>query len=151
LGSGVDIQVVPRLYELVQARGFELGRLSLLEAGGTPPRTAELAVKRVFDVVCASLALLLLRPLFAVIALAIVLDDGRPVFFRQRRVGKDGRVFNMLKFRTMTEGSEAASYRVIDGLSIADAVRELKQRSVEMHVTAVGERLRRCSLDELPQ
>jgi lipopolysaccharide/colanic/teichoic acid biosynthesis glycosyltransferase len=142
---------VPRLYELVQARGFELGRLSLLDAGGVPPRAAERTVKRVFDVAFAGLTLVLAAPLLAVIAIAIKLDDRGPVFFRQSRVGKNGEVFQMIKFRTMTDGSEALSRKVIEGLSVQDAVRELKHRSVEMHVTRVGAKLRRLSFDELPQ
>jgi exopolysaccharide biosynthesis polyprenyl glycosylphosphotransferase len=151
LDERVDVQVVPRLFELVQARGFELGRLSLLEAGGVPPAVGERVVKRVFDIVGASLALLLAAPLLAAIAIAIKLDDGGPVLFRQRRVGRGGGVFEIVKFRTMASGTDQHSQEIIVGLSIEDAVRELKLRSVEMYVTRVGRWLRARSLDELPQ
>jgi exopolysaccharide biosynthesis polyprenyl glycosylphosphotransferase len=151
LDGRAEIQVVPRLYELVQARGFELGRLSLLDAGGVPPRSSERIVKRAFDIVAASAAFVALAPLLLLIALAIRLDDHGPVFFRQRRVGKDGRVFMMLKFRTMAPDTEQYGDALIEGLSIEDAVHQLKHKSVEMYVTRIGRRLRTVSLDELPQ
>jgi exopolysaccharide biosynthesis polyprenyl glycosylphosphotransferase len=148
---GVRIQVIPRLYELVQARGFELGRVTVLEAGGVPPCAGEHGIKRAIDVLAASALLLLLSPLLLAIAFAIKVGDGGPIFFRQRRVGKDGHVFDMLKFRTMTPGAEQLGYDMIEGLAIEDAVRELKTCSAEMHATRVGRQLRRHSLDELPQ
>jgi exopolysaccharide biosynthesis polyprenyl glycosylphosphotransferase len=148
---GVRIQVIPRLYELVQARGFELGRLSVLEAGGVPPCAGEHCIKRAIDILAASALLLLLSPLLLAIAIAIKVGDGGAILFRQRRVGKDGRVFDMLKFRTMTQGAEQRGYDMIEGLPIEDAVRELKTRSAEMNATRIGRQLRRYSLDELPQ
>ena len=149
--SGVRIQVVPRLYELVQARGFELGRITVLEAGGVPPCAGEHSLKRAIDISAASLLLLLLSPLLLAIAIAIKLSDGGPILFRQRRVGKHGQVFNMLKFRTMSQGAEQRGYELIEGLSIEDAVRELKAGCAELHATRIGRRLRARSLDELPQ
>jgi exopolysaccharide biosynthesis polyprenyl glycosylphosphotransferase len=149
--QGVRIQVIPRLYELVQARGFELGRISVLEAGGVPPCAGEHGIKRGIDVLAASALLLLVSPLLLAIAIAIKVADGGPILFRQRRVGKRGHVFGMLKFRTMTQGAEQRGYDMIEGLPIEDAVRELKESSAEMHATRVGRRLRRHSLDELPQ
>ena len=93
---------------------------------------------------------MLLSPLLLAIAIAIKLEDGGPIFFLQRRVGKHGQVFGMLKFRTMSQGAEQRGYDMIEGLPIEDAVRELKTCSAEMHATRVGRRLRRHSLDELP-
>ena len=149
--QGVRIQVIPRLYELVQARGFELGRITVLDAGGLPPCIGEHSTKRAIDVLAASTLLMLLSPLLLAIAIAIKLEDGGPIFFLQRRVGKHGQVFGMLKFRTMSQGAEQRGYDMIEGLPIEDAVRELKTCSAEMHATRVGRRLRRHSLDELPQ
>jgi exopolysaccharide biosynthesis polyprenyl glycosylphosphotransferase len=148
---GVRIQVIPRLYELVQARGFELGRITVLEAGGVPRCAGEHSIKRAIDILAASALLVLLSPLLLAIAIAIKVGDGGAIFFRQRRVGKDGHVFDMFKFRTMTQGAEQRGYDMIEGLPIEDAVRELKTCSAEMHATRVGRRLRRHSLDELPQ
>ncbi len=90
-------------------------------------------VKRVMDFTVALLGLVLLAPLFALIALAILLDDGPPVFFLQERVGKGGRVFKLIKFRTMRPGA---------GLFVSEN---------DPAITSVGRFLRRWSLDELPQ
>jgi lipopolysaccharide/colanic/teichoic acid biosynthesis glycosyltransferase len=92
--------------------------------------------KRLFDVSVAFLGLLLLSPLFAAISLAIVVDSGLPVFYRQRRVGRHGRPFRILKFRTMRPDAD------LDGsLTVSDDPR----------VTRAGVFLRRHKLDELPQ
>ena len=151
LEANVRVEVVPRLYELVQARGYELGRMSVLQAGGATRGRAEHGVKRVFDLAGASLLLALLAPLMIVIAVLVKLEDRGPVFFRQRRIGKDGHVFGMCKFRTMAVGAEVEGLTSIAGLAIEDAVRELKVRSVEQYVTPLGRHLRAFSLDELPQ
>ena len=93
--------------------------------------------KRLVDLVIASGALMLLSPLFAAVAAAIKLDDGGPVFFRQVRVGRQGRQFRIWKFRTM----------------VADAERRGTQltMSVDPRVTRVGRWLRGSKLDEIPQ
>ena len=93
--------------------------------------------KRAFDVGSTLLGLAALWPVFAVIALVIKLDDGGPVFFRQTRVGRDGRTFRMVKFRTMTVGADGNGM-----LLTVDA---------DQRVTRVGRWLRRTKLDELPQ
>jgi lipopolysaccharide/colanic/teichoic acid biosynthesis glycosyltransferase len=92
-------------------------------------------VRRLFDAVSASAGLVLLLPVFAVLALAIVLDDGPPVLFRQTRIGRGGRPFRLWKFRTMRVGSR--------GRAITAAG--------DHRVTRVGAALRKWKLDELPQ
>ncbi len=94
--------------------------------------------KRILDVAGALLALALLFPLMLVIALAVKLDSPGRVIFRQERLGRDGRVFRLFKFRTMWEGSEHRGSGVYSD--------ERDER-----VTRVGRILRRTSLDELPQ
>jgi O-antigen biosynthesis protein WbqP len=91
--------------------------------------------KRLFDIASALSALLFLSPLLLFVAAAIYLDDGRPVLFRQKRVGRDGRLFDFLKFRSMPTNS--------DNLPSA-AARTLR-------VTRVGRIIRRTNIDELPQ
>ncbi len=151
LDGRARVQVVPRLYELVQARGFELGRISLLDAGGLSPSAGQRRLKRAFDLILASLMLLLLAPMLLAIGLVVKLDTHGSVLFRQRRVGKDCKPFDVLKFRTMTDGAEQHGHDLIQGMPIETAVQELKSRSAEKHVTRSGRLLRATSLDELPQ
>jgi lipopolysaccharide/colanic/teichoic acid biosynthesis glycosyltransferase len=92
---------------------------------------------RVFDVVVAALALVLLSPVLAIAAVAIKLGSPGPVIYRQRRIGKGGREFELLKLRTMVQGSDPV------GVGVA-ITRE------DPRVTAAGRFLRRTSLDELP-
>jgi lipopolysaccharide/colanic/teichoic acid biosynthesis glycosyltransferase len=95
-------------------------------------------VKRVLDVVGASLLLLVTSPVLALAAVATVVSDRGPVLYRQRRVGKDGVEFELLKLRTMVVGAESlgAGYAVNEG---------------DPRITRVGRLLRRLSIDELPQ
>jgi lipopolysaccharide/colanic/teichoic acid biosynthesis glycosyltransferase len=100
------------------------------------------------DVVLAAGGLVLLAPVMALLALAIRLDSPGPVFFRQRRVGKHGRLFTMVKFRTMRQGAEEEQ-ESLRHLNEADGpVFKIKR---DPRVTRVGRWLRRCTLDELPQ
>ena len=112
------------------------------------PDTRHWAVKRAIDVLVAGLALLLLLPVMALIALAIVLESGRPVFFRQVRVGKGGQNFVMWKFRTMCPDRRKRALGVPAGMT----ERRRVHKSVrDPRTTRVGRFLRRSCLDELPQ
>ena len=93
--------------------------------------------KRALDLVGSLLGLLVLSPLFVLVALVVKLGDGGPVFFRHERVGRDGRLFRMLKFRTMVVHAE----RVGPSLTVG----------ADPRITPVGRVLRRTKLDELPQ
>ena len=98
----------------------------------------QLFVKRLGDIIVAATGLVLLLPVFLLIAVAIKFDSPGPVFFVQKRVGRLGKLFPMLKFRTMVEGAE----RTGSGLYVA---------LDDSRITRVGRFLRRYSLDELPQ
>ncbi|MDR6572997.1 exopolysaccharide biosynthesis polyprenyl glycosylphosphotransferase [Curtobacterium sp. 320] len=104
--------------------------------------------KRTLDVVGAGIGLLLLAPVFAVIALVIRADDRGPVFFRQTRVGRDGREFPILKFRTMCVDAEARMAALEQENEGAGPLFKMKH---DPRITRVGAFLRRTSLDELPQ
>jgi exopolysaccharide biosynthesis polyprenyl glycosylphosphotransferase len=94
-------------------------------------------LKRLFDVVASAIALMICAPLFVLVALLIRMQDGSPVFFRQERVGRDGRRFILFKFRTMRRSDEADE--------------DIYTREGDRRVTSVGRWLRKLRLDELPQ
>ena len=105
-------------------------------------------LKRGFDLGATALGMVAAVPLMSVVSLAILLDSGRPVFFRQTRVGRDGQRFTILKFRTMVVDAEAQK----DGLRERnEAGSGLFKLAADPRVTRVGALLRRTSLDELPQ
>ncbi|MGH3053520.1 MAG: exopolysaccharide biosynthesis polyprenyl glycosylphosphotransferase, partial [Gaiellaceae bacterium] len=106
------------------------------------------ALKRAFDVVAAAVVLVLTFPLFLLAGLAIVLDSGLPVFFRQTRGGERAHPFQMLKFRTMVRDAEARLPELVRFDELADPMFKLK---ADPRVTRVGRVLRRTSIDELPQ
>ena len=105
-------------------------------------------IKAVFDKISAALALVLLAPLFMMIALSIKISDHGPVFFRQVRVGKDSRPFTLWKFRTMVVDAEARKAQL---LAHNDGEGTLFKMRRDPRVTRAGAWLRRWSLDELPQ
>ena len=100
------------------------------------------------DLFVSFFGLLLLSPLLVTISIWILLDSGRPVFFRQRRAGKDGVPFNVLKFRTMVANAEALLPELIDLESLEEPAFKIRN---DPRVTRSGRFLRRTSLDELPQ
>ncbi len=135
----VDVKVVPDLFQYVTLYGGleEFGGLPLIGLQGGPLEGWALVAKRLFDIVLAFLALCVLSPVLLVVALAVRLSSRGPVFFRQERMGMDGRTFQILKFRTMRENAEA------HGATMA--------RAGDPRRTPVGAFLRASSLDELPQ
>lgn len=105
-------------------------------------------MKRAFDVFLGLLVLIPALPIMGVIALIILLEDGAPVLFRQKRVGENGRLFEMLKFRTMIRDAEKLQSKVEKLDSDGNLIHKTKD---DPRVTRVGRLLRRFSLDELPQ
>ena len=108
---------------------------------GSPKRRVDLEL-RLLDIAFATLFLLIALPLLLVIALALVLTSGSPLFYRGERVGRDGRIFEMLKFRTLRRGAEERLGPYLGA--------ELVERT-RAETTRVGRRLRAMQLDELPQ
>jgi exopolysaccharide production protein ExoY len=108
--------------------------------------------KRALDLVLTAAAVFAIAPVFGLVALAILVVDGRPVFYRHRRIGRGGRPFHCLKFRTMAIGAEAILNR---HLACSAAARQewqaLRKLTDDPRVTRLGSFLRRSSLDELPQ
>ena len=100
------------------------------------PRLREPMFKRPFDLCLSAIGLLLSLPLWALIAAAIWVEDGRPIFFRQKRIGRHGRLFRVLKFRSMVQNPVKV---------------EVQARKDDPRITRIGRILRRTSMDELPQ
>ena len=148
--TGTDLFVAPALLDVAGPRTTirPVAGLPLLHVDHPELAGAKQAVKSVFDKTCAALALLLSVPLFAVIAISIRLADHGPVFFRQTRIGKDGRGFTLYKFRTMVPGAERSKSQLA-AHNEADGVLFKIRR--DPRVTRPGAWLRRWSLDELPQ
>ena len=129
-----------------------------MASGSTAPSVTQrngpwMAVKRVIDILGAGLGLVLLSPLLLALAAAVVIDTGRPVLFRQVRLGRGLREFRVLKFRTMKlDSSPDMHMEYIAKLATGQADEEgLKKLTADPRVTTVGRFLRRTSLDELPQ
>jgi exopolysaccharide biosynthesis polyprenyl glycosylphosphotransferase len=148
--AGLALTFLPQHFGLL-GPGIELNRLAELPVldfrFSDPPRSTE-ALKRAMDVTISGLLLILLSPVLLASALLILLDSGRPVLFRQRRAGKDGKPFTVLKFRTMVQGAEEQLGELVD-------LEKLKEPAFKIaddpRVTRAGRMLRRFSFDELPQ
>lgn len=120
--------------------------MMLVETPALKP--AHRVAKAVFDRTGAAVALVVLSPLLALIALAVLVRDGRPVLFRQARVGRNGSTFPVLKFRTMTRDAEARLGELSERNEAAGPLFKMRD---DPRVTRTGAFLRRYSLDELPQ
>jgi exopolysaccharide biosynthesis polyprenyl glycosylphosphotransferase len=148
--SGVKVSILPRMFEVVGSsvefddidgvtvlgvRRFGLGRSSE-------------RVKRMMDLFGAGLGLVVLAPLFALVAVAIKLDTRGPVFYRQLRVGRDGRPFRMVKFRSMVQNADDLKAQLAE-MNVAGG--GLFKIVDDPRLTRVGRVIRKFSIDELPQ
>jgi exopolysaccharide biosynthesis polyprenyl glycosylphosphotransferase len=140
--------VVPRLFENINVHvGLEhIGGLPLYGLRSIDPKGWQFAVKHVIDRVGAVAFAIVLSPVLLALAIAVKLSSPGPVIFRQLRVGRDGREFEILKFRSMTEPEAGSRSPTLSGEDVGPGGAEDSYR-----VTRVGEFLRRHSVDELPQ
>jgi exopolysaccharide biosynthesis polyprenyl glycosylphosphotransferase len=148
--TGTDLCVAPALIDVAGPRTTirPVAGLPLLQLDHPELAGGKQVIKAVFDRMAAGLALIVLAPLFVVIALAIRLDDQGPVFFKQTRVGRDGQTFKLFKFRTMIVDAEQ---RKLQLQTLNEGAGVLFKMRRDPRVTKVGASLRRWSLDELPQ
>jgi lipopolysaccharide/colanic/teichoic acid biosynthesis glycosyltransferase len=138
-GANVDGEVLDDEVARLGAQGARVtAKHGLLLVSAGPLGLRERAIKRLFDVMFAGVAILALSPLMIAVAVAIKLQDGGPVFFTQRRMGRGNRFFNMYKFRSMTQ-------------SLCDRDGNQSASKDDQRITAVGRFIRRTSIDELPQ
>lgn len=135
-----EISMIPRVYDMLTgaARIGQLDRPSLIRITDYHMTDAELCIKRAFDIVASALGLILLSPLFALIALQVKLSSRGPVFYSQERIGLYGLPFHIYKFRTMIDHAEE------EGLP------QLTHDN-DPRITRIGKWLRKFRLDELPQ
>ena len=135
----------PSLSVATQGSVWALGAARRREA-------AYAAAKRALDLVVASTLLVALLPLFALIGVAVLLDSGRPIFYRGQRVGRFGRPFTVLKFRSMRANADATAHMAfVRGLLREGTTCSVYKVPEDRRITRLGALLRRSSLDELPQ
>jgi exopolysaccharide biosynthesis polyprenyl glycosylphosphotransferase len=146
----VRVRVVPDYFELAffGATVESLGGIPLIGLRDPAIDGFQRLVKRLVDIIASLCGLALVSPVLAITALAIKLEDGGPIFYRADRVGENGRIFQMLKFRSM----------VVDADKLQEQVAEIDEEGNIIHktrhdprVTRVGRFIRRTSIDELPQ
>lgn len=112
-------------------------------------RTPYRIIKRIMDVILATIGLIILLPIFAIIALAIKLESKGPVFFKHTRIGKDGKIIKLYKFRSMVQNAEDLIKKFTP-----EQMKEYKENyklTDDPRITKIGNILRKTSLDELPQ
>jgi exopolysaccharide biosynthesis polyprenyl glycosylphosphotransferase len=143
---GVEVSLVPRLFESINDRATldHVGGLPVLALRPTNPRSWEFAIKHAFDRGFALVALVALAPVMLLAAIGVALSSQGPVLFRQRRVGRDGRAFDLLKFRTMRVGPDPEGFVPPEGCAPGGVEGDDRR-------TTFGRFLRESSLDELPQ
>ena len=148
--TGTDLCVAPALLDVAGPRTTirPAAGLTLLHVDHPQLDGTRRVVKGLFDRCAAVVALILLAPLLAVLATAIWFSDRGPALFTQVRVGKDGRVFRIYKFRTMVVDAEQRRAQLV---TMNDMDGPLFKVRRDPRVTAIGARLRRWSIDELPQ
>ncbi|MFZ5918602.1 MAG: sugar transferase [Chloroflexota bacterium] len=146
----VNIRVVPDYFNLVFVRAAveDFGGMPLITLREPVLTDTQRLVKRAFDLVVGSVLTLVSLPLMGLITLAIRLDSPGPVIFKQQRMGENGRLFWMFKFRSMVRGAEAHSAEMIRTTAQGDMIHKHPD---DPRVTRVGRFLRAFSLDELPQ
>jgi exopolysaccharide biosynthesis polyprenyl glycosylphosphotransferase len=158
---GVEFRIAPSLFNCLPRKTEidQIGALPMIRLFREPLSGWARVVKRASDIIIASVAIILLSPLWLIIALVIKLDSRGPIFYKQERVGMDGRIFLFYKFRTMLVNADDAAHRDYQQKYIAgqaeatliEGERPAYKLVGDARITRVGRWLRRLSLDELPQ
>jgi exopolysaccharide biosynthesis polyprenyl glycosylphosphotransferase len=158
---GVEFRIAPTLLNCLPSKTEidQVGSLPMVTLFRSPLSSGARIVKRSSDLSIAAVALSVLAPLWLLIALLIKLDSRGPIFYKQERVGMDGRIFLFYKFRSMHVGADDATHReyqraYISGRAdsnLGDDERPVFKLRGDARITRVGKLLRKTSLDELPQ
>ncbi len=153
----VEFRFAPKLFDLLPQKTAveQIGVLPMVRLFREPLSDAGRLVKRISDIIISLVAIIVLSPVLAFVALAVRLSSSGPIFFRQERVGMDGRVFLCLKFRTMFADSDEEIHREAYRKNISgEAAGEGEiygKVANDPRITPAGRWIRRWSLDELPQ
>lgn len=141
IANHISVYVIPRIGDILMsgAKRMHMLHLPILMVERYNPRIEYLFIKRLFDVLLSGIALILLSPIFLITAIAVKVTDGGPVFYRQTRLTKDGKKFDVLKFRSMRIDAEK------------DGVARLSTGDKDDRITKVGHIIRKVRIDELPQ
>lgn len=141
IANHISVYVIPRIGDVLMsgAKRMHMLHLPILMVERYNPRIEYLFIKRLFDVLLSGIALILLSPIFLITAIAVKVTDGGPVFYRQTRLTKDGKKFDVLKFRSMRIDAEK------------DGVARLSTGDKDDRITKVGHIIRKVRIDELPQ
>lgn len=141
VARGIQVYLIPRIGDVLMssAERMHMFHLPMLRVKRYDPNPEYLFVKRAFDIVVSGLALLVFSPVMLVVGIAIKATDGGPAFYKQCRLTKDGKKFDVLKFRSMRVDAEK------------DGVARLSTGEKDDRITPIGRFIRKCRLDELPQ
>lgn len=139
--KGISVYMLPRIGDIIMsgAKRMHMFHLPVFRVDRWNPHPEYKLVKRLFDILSSALVLLLVSPVMIVTAIAIKVTDGGPVFYKQDRLTKDGKVFKVLKFRSMRVDAEK------------DGVARLSTGDKDDRITPVGRIIRKVRIDELPQ
>ena len=148
--EGVEVRVTATLPEVLSSRLSvqPLGGVTALSLRPVRLSGTQAFVKRIFDLALSGVGLALISPFLLIISLSVKVTSAGPVLYRQRRVGRGGRPFTMLKFRTMHVGADSRVEELRAEHGVTDLMFKLRH---DPRVTRAGGLLRKCSLDELPQ
>lgn len=137
----INVYVIPRIGDVLMsgAQSMHMFHLPMLQIGRYHPSPVYLLLKRGFDILASGIATVILSPVFAATAIAVKRYDGGPVFYKQQRLTKDGKIFEVLKFRSMRVDAEK------------DGVARLSTGDKDDRITPVGRFIRMVRIDELPQ
>lgn len=141
IANSIQVYVIPKIGDVIMsgAKPVHLFHLPMLRVGRYNPSPEYRFIKRLFDVVSSLTVIIATSPVLLITAIAVKAQDGGPVFYRQTRLTKDGRLFKILKFRSMRMDAEK------------DGVARLSSGENDDRITKVGHFIRRCRIDELPQ
>jgi len=150
MSLNINVKVVPEQFEIPiqRLRTSYIGFIPVLEYSMRNIYGPEVMSKRIMDIIFSSLGLIILSPLFILLAVLIKLDSKGPVLYVSKRVGKKGRLFNFYKFRTMVAGADKMLKQLRDRNEADGPIFKMRN---DPRVTRIGKLLRRYSLDELPQ